>query len=118
VIGRHDLSRDYPASSVHTVIFSRVFGPKVVATATSTAASPPRAISTRSMRGLLLRGSRDCPWRPEAAVAASAMNLTALHPGMSLPVPSLRQAHIGKVYCRDSRQAIGEYRQADIHEAT
>lgn len=63
VTERYDLPRDYPASSVHTVNFSRVFGPKVV------------------------------------AMAMSAVSL-------------------GKVCCRDGRQATGECRQADIHKAT
>lgn len=43
-------------SSVQTRKPSSLFGPKVVTMATS-AASRPRAISTRPMRGVLLRGS-------------------------------------------------------------
>src|SRR5436190_1027382 len=44
-------------SSVHTEKLLSVFGPKVVVIATS-AASRPRAISTRPMRGMLLRASK------------------------------------------------------------
>ena len=44
-------------SSVHTVKLLSVFGPKVVLIATS-AASRPRAINTRPMRGTLLRASK------------------------------------------------------------
>ena len=43
-------------SSVHTEKLLSVFGPKVVLIATS-AASRPRAINTRPMRGMLLRAS-------------------------------------------------------------
>ena len=46
-------------SSVHTRKISRVFGPNVVASATSVA-SRPRAMSTRPMRGTLFRGSNVC----------------------------------------------------------
>ena len=42
---------------------TRVFGPKVVLIATS-AASRPRAINTRPMRGTLLRGSNVCQAPP------------------------------------------------------
>jgi len=42
-------------SSVQTRKLSRVFGPNVVAMATS-AASRPRAMSTRPIRGTLFRG--------------------------------------------------------------
>jgi hypothetical protein len=47
------------SSSVHTRKLSRVFGPNVVAIATSVA-SRPRAMSTRPMRGTLFRGSNVC----------------------------------------------------------
>ena len=44
-------------SSVHTLKLSSVDGPKLVVSATS-AASRPRAIRMRPMRGVLLRGSK------------------------------------------------------------
>ena len=44
-------------SSATTVKLLSVFGPKVVVIATS-AESRPRAISTRPMRGMLLRASK------------------------------------------------------------
>ena len=51
-------------SSVHTLKEARWFSPNVVVSATS-AASRPRAISTRPIRGLLWRGSKTyhCPPR-------------------------------------------------------
>src|SRR6185295_2837805 len=51
-----DAIRHAATSSVHTLKLSSVDGPKLVVSATS-AASRPRAISTRPMRGTLLRGS-------------------------------------------------------------
>src|SRR5579862_5554202 len=50
-------------SSVQTLKLSRVFGPNVVAIATSDA-SRPRAIKTRAIRGTLLRGSKVCQRPP------------------------------------------------------
>ena len=50
-------------SSVTTVNCTRVVGPKVLLIATS-AASRPRAISTRPIRGTLLRGSKVCQSPP------------------------------------------------------
>lgn len=50
-------------SSVQTLKLSRVFGPKVVAMATSVA-SRPRATSTRPILGTLLRGSNVCQAPP------------------------------------------------------
>ena len=44
-------------SSVQTLKLASVLGPKVLLSATS-AASRPRAISTRPMRGVLLRASK------------------------------------------------------------
>ena len=57
-------------SSVHTGKFRRVLGPKVVVIATS-AASRPRAIRTRPMRGMLLRGSKVCQWLAEIGLEPS-----------------------------------------------
>jgi hypothetical protein len=50
-------------SSVQTLKLVSVFGPKVVLIATS-AASRPRAIITRPMRGTLWRASKVCQWPP------------------------------------------------------
>src|SRR5205085_5589671 len=51
------LDQGAATSSVHTLKLLSVFGPKVVVIATS-AASRPRASSTRPMRGMLLRASK------------------------------------------------------------
>src|ERR1019366_1721124 len=53
-------------SSVHTRKLSRVLGPNVVVMATS-AASRPRAINTRPIRGTLFRGSNMYHWPPRYA---------------------------------------------------
>jgi hypothetical protein len=59
-VGRYGNSAgSFSTSSVHTLKLVSVFGPNVLVIATSTA-SRPRAISTRPVRGILLRGSKTC----------------------------------------------------------
>src|ERR1700722_216900 len=62
-------------SSVQTLKLSRMFGPKVVAIATSNA-SRPRAIRTRPTRGTLLRGSNVCQRPPIQASNHAAKSPT------------------------------------------
>jgi hypothetical protein len=56
-LGREGGLTSPPTTSHHTLKDSSVFGPKVLDSATSQA-SRPRAISTRPMRGVLLRASK------------------------------------------------------------
>src|ERR1700754_1508528 len=59
--GRHQVPPG--TSSVHTVKLTSVFGPNVCVIGTSEA-SRPCAISTRPMRGMLLRASKVCQRPP------------------------------------------------------
>ena len=70
----------YATSSVHTVKLSSVFGPKVCVIGTS-AASRPIAISTRPMRGILLRASKVYQRPPRYASNQPAKSPSSHVPG-------------------------------------
>ena len=68
--GRHDGATARTISSTHTLKPDSVLGPNAVLMATSVA-SRPRAISTRPMRGTLLRGSKVCHWPSDVGLEPS-----------------------------------------------